>query len=57
MRGVMIKFVSTVIVIHPWRKIIPFKNFRKQLNPILIFRENLNYPEHLNTGGTELQHL
>jgi GT2 family glycosyltransferase len=35
--GVIIKFVSSAIVIHPWRKTIPFKNFKKRIQSQIYF--------------------
>jgi GT2 family glycosyltransferase len=34
---VTIKFVSAAIVIHPWRRIIPFKNFKKRIKSHIYF--------------------
>jgi GT2 family glycosyltransferase len=35
--GVAIKFVSTAIVIHPWRRRAPFKNVRKRIKSHIYF--------------------
>jgi GT2 family glycosyltransferase len=46
--GVKIKFVSSAKVIHPWRKIIPFKNFKKRIESHIYFAKKYKLSRTFN---------